>query len=1002
MRKLSPYCTPHCSPHAASVVLAILTLVLAGSRPVRAQLLPIRNYTTKEGLNANGIYAILRDAKGVLWVGTYNGVNWYDGSRFIQPVMSTRSGQIYVTNFKQDSGGQVWVTSWYSGIYKFADGRFTNYLPDTVHIESQSNSVFDWLELGGGRYLAATDHNVWLFDGHVFRVFDSANTDLARQIGVLAKTARGDILIGYAHGVARYKKNGSRWAYAGMLLSGTEANKICIDGDKCWVAAGDGLWYYPDLSSALPGRPAIRCSHPGDGAIANIVMDREKNIWYTAATGVHKLNALMGNDQVYSKANGLPSTAVLAIFGDGEGITWLGTEYGLAKLNENDYRFLPVQEEDKGEANIISIGKDGENRIWLGSYQGLFQMDGAQAREVRYRDGRPTEAGSLDGSAHAGFAFSLMKDSGSVLWAGTGKGIYTIDGGVLRRRHPAQADCMAEDPRGVLWFGCMDGKILCYEKGGFREMRNPAYLDEKITAIYRDAGGCVWAGYAIAGIRKFRVGPDGGSVEPVKEYSARTGYANLRVRSFCDDGHGHLVAGTRTDGLYIFDLGQEDNETGVHRDTAIIHINIGKGLSGNWVKAAVCHGRELFLATNNGLDILDPGDYKARPRHIAFSNDAVPTEFNTVFLQGDTVWLGTSKGVLQYMPRQQQKNRQPPPVYIMKVTIDGGIDSNFQPFSAAGDLSGLSYRQNSIAFDFAGLSFLDEENVRYRYRMDGLDKDWSAITDRRYVNYSHLSPGKYQFRVIAQNGDGVWSAAPATLAFMIATPFWQSWWFIILSFGIVGGLIFALYRNRLQQALQIERLRVKISTDLHDDIGSTLSSISILSEIVLREVGGDPRSGMVREIKERSISLMEKMDDIVWSINPRNDELESLMLRIKRFAAQLFEAKGIDYEIDIEHSILHLKLPMEHRQNIYLIMKEAINNLVKYADAGKAFIKAESAGQFLRVQISDDGKGLQDEQMRRGNGIFNMKSRAGLMGAELRVDSIAGKGVTVILTLKMR
>jgi signal transduction histidine kinase len=286
--------------------------------------------------------------------------------------------------------------------------------------------------------------------------------------------------------------------------------------------------------------------------------------------------------------------------------------------------------------------------------------------------------------------------------------------------------------------------------------------------------------------------------------------------------------------------------------------------------------------------------------------------------------------------------------------------------------------------------------------MEGLDKEWSPVTDRRYVNYSHLSPGKYRFGVIAQNNDGVWSPNPASLAFIIATPFWQSWWFIAFCLVILAGLIYALYRYRLQQALQIERLRVKISTDLHDDIGSTLSSISILSEIVLREEGEEPRSGMVREIKESSISLMEKMDDIVWSINPRNDELESLMLRIKRFAAQLFEAKGIDYEIDIENSIRHLKLPMEHRQGIYLIMKEAINNLVKYAEAGKAIIKADSAGQFLKVEISDDGKGFRDEKLRSGNGIVNMKSRAEGMGATLLLDSTPGKGVTVILTLKMK
>jgi signal transduction histidine kinase/ligand-binding sensor domain-containing protein len=978
------------------MISATLLIILAGSFPALAQLLPIRNYTVKEGLNANAIYAILRDSKGVLWVGTYNGVNWYDGSRFIQPAMSTRSGQIYVTNFKEDSSRQVWVTTWYSGIYKFADGRFTNYLPDTAKLESQSNSVFDWLELGGGRYLAATDHNAWLFDGHTFTLFDPQNADLAKQISALAKTRDGDILIGYGRGVAHYKNSGSRWVYAGLLIDHTETNKIWIAGDECWLATPNGLLYFPALSAALAGhqpKPVVY-SRPGEGAVGNIFMDREKNIWYTSSDGVHKIIAHgMGpepkeTEQVYSRVNGLPATDVRVIYRDEEGITWLGTEYGLAKLNENDYRFFPVVEESRRDASITSIGKDRDDRIWMGSYTGLFRMQAARAIETKDQD-----------TGHAGFVFCLMRDSKRMLWACTAKGIWTIDQDRWQRRNPFLANSMVEAANGDIWFGGMDGKILCYDQGNFREIQNPAALDEKIPAIFRDTTGYLWVGYALSGMKKFRITADGNRLELIKEFSGRNGYANLRVRSFCDDGRGHLLAGTRTDGLYVFNTARDDRSM---LTDSVIHINTGNGLSGNWVKSAARRGQEIFLATNNGLDILDAADYMARPRHIAFNNDAVPTEFNTVFLQGDTVWLGTGKGLLQYTPGKKEKNSLPPPAYIMKVTIDGAVDSSFLSFSADGELPDLSYRQNNIAFDFAGLSFLDEENVRYRYRMEGLDKDWGPVTDRRYVNYSHLSSGKYRFRVIAQNNDGIWSAAPASLAFRILTPFWQTWWFIGLSMALATAMIYSFYRYRLQQALQIERLRVKISTDLHDDIGSTLSSISILSEIALREEKEELRSGMVREIKESSISLMEKMDDIVWSINPRNDELESLMLRIKRFAAQLFEAKGIDYEIDIEQSIRHLKLPMEYRQDIYLIMKEAINNLVKYADAEKAIIRAGSVGQFLRVQIADNGKGFRDETMRNGNGIFNMKSRAALMGAELRLDSAPGKGVTMILTLKIK
>src|SRR5882757_679168 len=180
--------------------------------PVSAQLLPIRNYTTREGLNTNSIGLLLRDSRGILWVGTYNGVNWYDGARFIQPEMHTRSGQIYVTNFLEDKDNKVWVTSWYSGMYKYDDGRFTNYLIDTIHLESQSNSMFDLLQLDPAHYLVATDRNAWIFSdsspgaSYSFTLFDPANPDLNQQISTLAMTPQQDILIGYPRGVAWYRR----------------------------------------------------------------------------------------------------------------------------------------------------------------------------------------------------------------------------------------------------------------------------------------------------------------------------------------------------------------------------------------------------------------------------------------------------------------------------------------------------------------------------------------------------------------------------------------------------------------------------------------------------------------------------------------------------------------------------------------------------------------------------------------------------------------------------
>lgn len=215
------------------------------------------------------------------------------------------------------------------------------------------------------------------------------------------------------------------------------------------------------------------------------------------------------------------------------------------------------------------------------------------------------------------------------------------------------------------------------------------------------------------------------------------------------------------------------------------------------------------------------------------------------------------------------------------------------------------------------------------------------------------------------------------------------------------NLIEQLKANELLQT-KMQHIRNKIAQDLHDDIGSTLSSISILSNLLIKEKDSNQTISSIKEIKNSSISLMEKMDDIVWSINPRNDSLENLLSRIKRFATTLFEAKNIDYEISIQENINEVKLPMEWRQHIYLILKEAINNLVKYSEATKAALQVKYQDDLLELFLQDNGKGFDSTMIYSGNGLLSMKNRADLMEAELIFNSSVGKGSQIVLRIKIK
>jgi signal transduction histidine kinase len=285
--------------------------------------------------------------------------------------------------------------------------------------------------------------------------------------------------------------------------------------------------------------------------------------------------------------------------------------------------------------------------------------------------------------------------------------------------------------------------------------------------------------------------------------------------------------------------------------------------------------------------------------------------------------------------------------------------------------------------------------------LEGRDKSWSNPTQSNNVNYVSLPPGDYTFKVLASAGNDQWSEVPAIFSFTIVRPFYQSPLFYLLLISIAFAAFYFFRTYQLKQRLQVERIRTRISSDLHDDIGSTLSSISIISEGAIEEKNPVASKQMIREINENTMYLMDKMDDIIWCVNPQNDSFQHLMLRIKKFASGLFEAKGIDYDIQIEENIGETSLPMNYRQHIYLILKESINNLVKYSEATYASICIQSKASYLTITIKDNGKGFNVDRSENGNGLRNMKNRAARMKADLQIDSNSG-GTTIFLRTKIK
>lgn len=311
----------------------------------------------------------------------------------------------------------------------------------------------------------------------------------------------------------------------------------------------------------------------------------------------------------------------------------------------------------------------------------------------------------------------------------------------------------------------------------------------------------------------------------------------------------------------------------------------------------------------------------------------------------------------------------------------------------------MSYKQNVITFEFAALNYLHPEKNLYAYKLEPFNKDW-VYTDasKRFANFTNLDPGEYILKVKGSNNDGLWNPVEASLKLIITPPFWQTWWFRAVLLMAVALAVYGFYRYRLRHILKLQNIRNKIAADLHDDIGSTLNSISVYSEVAKKDPARQTHA--LNMIGESSRKVIDAMSDIVWTINPENDGFEKVILRMRSLSYNLLKAKKIDFIFKADENLNDIKLSLEARRNFYLIFKEVLNNLVKYSRAGRVSISLESKSNTLTLLIRDDGVGFDIAQKYNGNGLINMKKRAIEMNGQLIIDSGADIGTSILLIFK--
>ena len=441
--------------------------------------------------------------------------------------------------------------------------------------------------------------------------------------------------------------------------------------------------------------------------------------------------------------------------------------------------------------------------------------------------------------------------------------------------------------------------------------------------------------------------------------------------------NGRLYIATIDDGLWI------------KQNDSLRHFTTTNFLFSNTIVRIKVSGDHLWLFENNGIQVFDT------------KNNSILNQIDLPRLTGADVFDVDEKNSYAYLATVDGIYKIPMNIPLQKKAPAGYLDyvvvnnkDTLPDVSAS-----LPYDKNDIQFFFSSPAYYDPEAISFKYRLRGDDNHWQTTKpNERMLRFSSLSPGTYTFEAVAVSRDGLQQAESVHFSFVILKSWWTRWWFIVLVNILIVAIVLLIIRNRINQRLQVELIRRGIASDLHDDIGATLSSINIYTEMAQEEIGENEYLDQIRENVNNTIS---RLDDLVWSINPKNDTMEQLLNRMEHSALLLLEATGVQCHFYYDPKILDVKLSLANKRNVYLLFKEIVNNVIKHAQCSNCYINFEYKHSVLTLSVRDDGIGFDPASANKGrNGIENIRYRAQRMNGNVHINSSLKNGSNVVVELK--
>ena len=1026
--------------------LAISIKIFPQNNSVRFETLSLQN-----GVSLNLTYAILQDSKGYIWFGTMYGLVKYDGRNYTtyrnDPMDSTSISFDDIISLFEDSRGNIWAGTWGGGLNKFdpRTKKFTRFLyaksPDkglcdnivwTIN-EDDSGNIWVGTQRGGiDKYEVKAQKFI-----HYWNAGKSEGELPSNMITKIYKDRQGTIWIGTQSGLAKYlPRSNSFETFKNTLkpdkIKGSNLIRSIYetDNNNLWIGTASGLFVFNKLTNKFSSYSPDKNNPLDNYFILSICKGKSKDVWVGTGDGLIKTSSDNSEKiEIYRNKfgddNTIAGNTILSLMMDKSGVLWIDAyRTGVSKLISTskdfvNYTYDPDNKNSLGTSLVTFFAQDDKGYIWISGFSSILSRYDPKTNSFkRFRLVLP---GSKQGT---GFSItSIIKDKTN-LWVGTTQGILLFDLKTESQKPlPKEIKKIKEmvngnitylliTPDRKLWVGVNErGIFSCdLEDFSYKHFVNPitdltSYMKNIVQVIYEDKDKNIWLG-TLGGLLKLDQAT-GNFRSFSHNLSDPTSLSNNYVYYLFEDSKYNFWIGT-SNGL---------NKMNKKNNTFLSYCE-KDGLPNNVIMSILEDSKgNLWISTNKGIARFDP-------MKNTFKNFDVEDGLRTNIFYAQSAFIdkegmfyfGGNNGFTKFDPDKIILNDYIPPVYITKVNAGTDI-GNLHSLNTPNDKLQLSFNDNFLQLYFASLDYTNPEKNVYKYNLAGVDEDWIYSGNNNMATYTDLSPGSYTFQVKGSNSDGIWNEEPASMEIIILPPFWRTWWFTSLL--IIAGLI-TIYlihliwaQRKIKHALEIERVRAEESErvrkqtaiDFHDELGHRLTRISLLTEIVKRKLGDSHWEvlPLLRKISENSIQLYDGTKDFIWAIDPQNDSLYELLVRLKDFGDEIFTDTNIDFFVKgISIELENTSLSTDMKRHLTLIFKEGMNNSLKHSGGKKVSLESRIIGDEIEIALEDDGAGFKISEDNSGNGLKNMIKRAEKINGQLQINTEPGKGTRISFRGKVK